>query len=127
VPPLLLWCDPDREWLELLCAVAASAGFELWADPDVSELLIRNRFHNTPRAPRVVWLLRGRDEITWFKAFELTVEAVWTKSLLQALREFDDKLGQVAAEGYATDALARLIAQEPVDSWCSLDGIKPRT
>jgi hypothetical protein len=31
VPPLLLWCDPEGEWLELLHAVAASASFELWA------------------------------------------------------------------------------------------------
>lgn len=42
------------------------------------------------------------------------------------LRDFDDRLGRVAAEGFASDALAKLIAQEPVDSWCSIDGIKPR-
>ena len=42
------------------------------------------------------------------------------------LREFDDRLGRVATEGFASDALAKLIEQEPVDSWCSVDGIKPR-
>lgn len=42
------------------------------------------------------------------------------------LREFDDRLGQVATGGFASDALAKLIAQEPVDSWCSVDGIRPR-
>jgi hypothetical protein len=42
------------------------------------------------------------------------------------MREFDDRLGRVAAEGFASDVLTKLIAQEPVDSWSSVDGIKPR-
>ncbi|MFZ1598526.1 MAG: hypothetical protein WAW26_21985, partial [Anaerolineae bacterium] len=42
------------------------------------------------------------------------------------LRDFDDKLGRVSTEGFASDALAKLIAQEPVDNWCSVDGIKSR-
>jgi len=93
VPPLLLWCDPDREWLGLLRAAAAAGaaeagGFELWADPDEHELLLRDRFYHTPRAPRVVWLPRAREEITWFEVFALEAEAVWEKSLLQGLREY---------------------------------------
>jgi hypothetical protein len=87
-PPLLVWCDPNREWLELLRIAASSGGFELWADPSEHELILRDRFYNTERAPRVIWLPCGRDEITWFKVFELEAEAVWERSLLEALREY---------------------------------------
>lgn len=92
VSPLLVWCDPHREWLELVRVTSQVDGFELWAPPagasDEHELLVRDRFHSTPRAARVVWLPCAREEITWFKAFELEAEAVWEKSLLEALREY---------------------------------------
>ena len=122
IPPLLLWCDPDREWLELLRAVAAPAGFDLWADPDASELLIRDRFHNTPRAPRVVWLPRSRDEITWFKTFELTAEAVWTKSLLQALREYGVAIARDQEDELVAllPAHAREWLDQPKETWREL-------
>src|SRR5438105_2652412 len=91
-PPLLVWCDPDRAWLDLLAASAEADGFELWrpqAGPDeFYELLVRDRFHSTPRAARVVWLPCARVDITWFKVFELEAEAVWEKTLLAALREY---------------------------------------
>jgi hypothetical protein len=28
-PPLLLWCDPDRSWLDLLREAAKADGFDL--------------------------------------------------------------------------------------------------
>jgi hypothetical protein len=40
------------------------------------------------RAARIVWLPCAREEISWFKPFELEAEAVWEKSLLEALREY---------------------------------------
>jgi hypothetical protein len=88
VPPLLLWLDPDSQWLDLLRAAAATGGFEVWADPAQHELIVRDRFCRTPRAPRVVWLPCKREDITWFKPFELEAEAVWEKTLLEAIREF---------------------------------------
>src|SRR5437879_2070108 len=75
LPPLLLWCDPNREWLDLLRAAAEVDGFELWApqagNMEVHELLVRDQFYSADRAARVVWLPCPRDEITWFKPFEL--------------------------------------------------------
>ena len=56
--PLLLWCDPDRCWRDLLQAVCQDH-FELWADPDEHELALRDRFGRAPRTPRVVWLPRA--------------------------------------------------------------------
>ena len=88
VPPLLLWLDPDHEWLDLLRAASAAANFELWADPSAHELIVRDQFHRAPRVARVVWLGVARDAITWFKPFELEAEAIWERSLLEALREF---------------------------------------
>src|SRR5437879_6368803 len=38
VPPLFIWCDPGRQWLDLLLSAAAVDGFELWADPNQDEL-----------------------------------------------------------------------------------------
>jgi hypothetical protein len=91
-PPLLLWCDPDRSWLDLLREAAKADGFDLWApaagEEDTHELVVRDRFYSSPRAPRVVWLPGARDSISWFKAFELEAEEIWEKSLLQALREY---------------------------------------
>src|SRR5580692_4661899 len=73
-PPLLVWCDPDRVWLDLLREAARADGFQLWApqpgEDAEHELVVRDRFYSTPRAARVVWLPCARDSISWFKPFE---------------------------------------------------------
>ncbi len=121
-PPLFLWCDPDREWLALLRAAADAGSFELWADPDEHELVLRDRFYGVPRAPRVVWLPRAREEITWFKVFALEAEAVWEKSLLQGLREY----GVSIPRDHEIELLSLLPAHarewfdEPKETWKEL-------
>lgn len=85
---LILWCDPDGEWFELLQAAASDGSFELWANPDEHELLLRDRFYRAESAPRVIWLPCAREEITWFKVFEIRADVIWEKSLLEALREY---------------------------------------
>jgi hypothetical protein len=125
-PPLLLWCDPDRSWLDLLREAAKADGFDLWAplpgQQDSHELLVRDRFYSSPRAPRVVWLPCARNSISWFKPFELEAEEVWEKSLLQALREYgvdisrdheDDLVGLLPAH-------AREWFDKPKDTWKEL-------
>jgi hypothetical protein len=125
-PPLLLWCDPDRSWLELLREAAKADGFELWAplvgQEDPHELLVRDRFFSSPRAPRVVWLPCARGSITWFKPFELEAEEVWEKSLLQALREY----GVDISRDYEDDLVGLLPAHarewfdKPMETWKEL-------
>ncbi|HET6878828.1 MAG TPA: hypothetical protein VFI31_01585 [Pirellulales bacterium] len=44
---------------------------------------------------------------------------------IQELAAFDAKLEQVAREGFATAGLEKLLADEPLDRWCSLDGRRP--
>jgi len=85
---LLLWCDPSSEWLALLQAVASAISVELWADPKEDEFSTRDRYFSAPKKPRIVWLPRSRKDLSWFKVFELEADAVWEKSLLEALREY---------------------------------------
>ena len=91
-PPWILWCDPNREWLDLLRTAAADAGFELWApapgEPEPHELLMRERVYGTAPAARVVWIPLAKDDITWFKVYELQATLVWESPLLAALREY---------------------------------------
>ncbi len=44
---------------------------------------------------------------------------------IRELEDFDAALGQVATEGFASQALAKIVAQEPLDRWCAIDGAKP--
>ena len=125
-PPFIVWCDPDLAWLDLLHECSKADSFELWAPASVQEkvheLLIRDRFFSTPRAPRVVWLPCSQDEISWFKPYELEADDVWEKSLLQALREYgvdisrdheDDLVGLLPAH-------AREWFDKPKETWKEL-------
>src|SRR5208337_291471 len=78
--PLILWCDPERSWRDLLHAAAEGGTFELW-DADEHELLLRERLLSGEPKPRVLWLPRNSDDITYLKVFELQAECVWTESL----------------------------------------------
>jgi len=84
----ILWCDPRKEWLDLLKKASDSDGFELWTHPDEHELVLRNRFMQEPRVSRVVWLPISHDDITWFTVFEPEADLIWETSLLSALRDF---------------------------------------
>lgn len=86
-PPLLVWCDPERIWPELLRAAAESSTFELWAE-DTHELLLRERFYRAEPMPRVVWLPVAREAITYFKVFALQAAEVWELSLPEALSRY---------------------------------------
>ncbi len=90
--PWLLWCDPRKEWRDLLRQAAKDAPFSLWeSDPTPGahgELVLRHRFAAEELTPRVVWLPVSRRELGWFKVFELCAESVWERSLLEALRDY---------------------------------------
>ncbi|MEI6045123.1 MAG: PglZ domain-containing protein [Chloroflexota bacterium] len=86
-PPFIVWCDPDRVWKELLQIASADGSFELWAD-EGHELLLRERFYQTPRTPRVIWLPVARENLTYFKVFELQAAEVKTWGLPEALAHY---------------------------------------
>jgi len=100
----ILWCDPRREWLDLLRKAAGAEGFELWADPDEHELTLRNRFVTEPRMSRIVWLPCSEEEITWFRVFEPEADLIWETRLISALRDYG-----VQIPGDREDELAPLL------------------
>jgi hypothetical protein len=59
--PFILWCDSAREWKELL-QKTCDDNIELWAD-EVHELLLRHRFAQEERRPRVIWLPRRKADL----------------------------------------------------------------
>lgn len=84
--PFIVWCDPKHIWKEIL-EKAAEDTFELWADEE-HELILRHRFYQTPRSPRVIYLPVSREKITYFKVFEIQAEEVVEINLHEALSEY---------------------------------------
>ena len=111
-PPLVLWCDPEDAWCDLLKAAAEDGGFELWADRE-HELVLRERLLKTAPAPRVVWLPRANDEVSYLKVFELQAELIWTESLVSALGRFGVEIGRDHEAGLRD--MLRAYALEHVD------------
>ena len=85
--PLVLWCDPNQVWRDLLKAAADGSTFELWADGE-HELILRERLLKCAPGPRVIWLPIALDAITYLKVFELQAEFVWKEPLIRALTRF---------------------------------------
>jgi len=125
-PPFLIWCDPDEEWLDLLHTVSESSCFEFWAperrEGAEHELLLRDRFYREERRPRIVWLPVSREEISWFKVFELEAQHVWEKSLMQALRDYGVRIPRdYEVELYPLlPAHAKEWLDEPITTWKEL-------
>jgi hypothetical protein len=69
-----------------------------------------------------VWLPRAREEITWFEVFALEAEAVWEKSLLQALREYGVAIPRDQESELVSllPAHAREWFDEPRETWKEL-------
>lgn len=84
--PLIFWCDPQREWRQLLALTAADAGLEFWSD-EAHELLLRERLRCSAQQPRVVWLPVGRQAITFLEVYALQAE-VEELRLSRALAEY---------------------------------------
>jgi hypothetical protein len=111
-PPLVLWCDPEYAWRDLLRAAADGSAFELWADGE-HELVLRERLLKTAPAPRVVWLPRASDEISYLNVFELQAEFVWTESLVSALARFGVEIARDHEAGLRD--MLRAYAVEHID------------
>ena len=125
-PPFLIWCDPHDEWRALLRDAGKSSGFEVWAPESFSEadheLLVRDRFFSNERKPRVVWLPVARDDISWFKVFELDAHDVWEKDLLQAVRDYGVQIPREHENGLRAllPTHAMKWFDEPITSWNEL-------
>ena len=78
-------------WRELLIDVARTGAVEIWAD-DGHELLVRQRFQATPRTPGWSGSPWRRDEVTYFKVFELQAAEVRQMTLPEALTAYGVEL-----------------------------------
>ena len=114
--PFILWCDPQREWKELLQKTCGDVA-ELWVD-EGHELLLRHRFAKEKRKPRVIWLPVKRSELTYFRIFEGEANIRET-SLLEALREYGVEITRSQEDEVKEDLLAYALAKldEPLTKW----------
>ncbi len=115
--PLIVWCDPDRVWQDLLLAVS-DGHFELWAD-DTHELILRERFTQASHTPRVVWLPVAREEIGYFAVFTLQAAHVWEETLPQALSRYGVNIPQDRWHELTPllPAYAKTWLDHPLDYW----------
>jgi len=120
-PPLLLWCDPEGSWRELLRAAAEGNAFELWCGEE-HELLLRQRLLSSPPVPRVVWLPIAADAISYLKVLELQAEKVWTDPLVAALASFGVEIARdhEAQLRPILPAHAREWIDRPLSAWREL-------
>ena len=117
-PPLIIWCDSDCEWRELLLAAADGDKFELWAD-DKHELILREELRTARSSPRVVWVPRRRSDLSFLKLLELQAEMVWTEPLVSALVRFGVR---IPAEREAElrpllGSYAKELLDKPLSEW----------
>lgn len=120
-PGFILWCDGEREWKDLLITAAKIGGFELWAE-ETHELLLRERFQNAAPAKRVIWLPVARNEVTYFKVFELRAAEVITWTLAEALAKYGVEVppDQIAELKPLLAAHAKEWFSHPFSAWKEL-------
>ncbi|MBI2837080.1 MAG: PglZ domain-containing protein [Acidobacteria bacterium] len=119
--PLVLWCDPESEWRDLLRAAGEGGAFELWSGGE-HELVLRERLLATPPAPRVIWLPVGSNDIGYLKVFELQADLVWTESLVSALARFGVEIARdhEAELRHLLPAHAKEWIDRPLSAWREL-------
>jgi hypothetical protein len=114
--PFIIWCDPAREWKELLQKTCGDTT-ELWAK-EGHELLFRHRFAVEERRPRVIWVPRRKDDLSYLQVF--AGEASFRElSLLHALREYGVEITRSQEDDVKEDLLAYALAKldEPLSKW----------
>lgn len=114
--PFIIWCDPAREWKDLLKKTCEDV-IELW-DDEGHELLLRHRFAHEERRRRVIWLPIKKTEITYFRVFEGEA-SVRELTLLEALREYGVEITRTQEDEVKEDLLAYALAKldEPLPKW----------
>jgi hypothetical protein len=115
-PPFIFWCDPRRQWRELLHKTCGDE-IELWTD-ESHELLRRHRFVKEERRPRVIWIPRGRSALSYLRVFEGEAR-FWEMNLLEALREYGVEISRNQEDEFREDLLAYALAKvdEPLSRW----------
>lgn len=118
VPPYIVWCDPELVWKDLLQRAAENGAFELWVD-ETHQLILRERFYQAPRAPRVIWLPVSQENISYFEIFALQAEEVREEGLPQALSRYGVNIPTARWHELAPllPAYAKTWIDYPLDYW----------
>ena len=85
--PLLIWCDPQNDWKDILQQSLSGCEIQLWSD-EVHELVLRNRFVSEPSSPRLIWLPVDQREIGYFTVIALQADQIFQMSIAEALDDF---------------------------------------
>ena len=114
--PFILWCDPAREWKNLLQKICEDQ-FELWASED-HELTIRQRLASEARIPCVIWIPKQRGELNYMRVFEGQASFL-EMTLLEALRDYGVEISRSQEDEVKSDLLAYALAKldEPLSKW----------
>ena len=121
--PFIIWCDPQRVWKDLLTIVQKDTGAELWAD-EIPELQLRNQFYvvslSKSNQRRIIWLPKARNEITFFKVFEMRADRVWEHSLEEALVDYGITPAKIYELGDSLPAFTRTQFAKPHSTWLNV-------
>ncbi len=119
--PYIVWCDPRRIWKDILESVQEDTNVDLWAD-DVPELSLRERFHTESEVDkrRIIWLPRARNDITYFKVFEIRADHVWEDSLKNALLEYGVTSSKIHELGDSLPTFTRTQLEKPLSTWLNI-------
>lgn len=117
---LILWCDPELMWKDLLKPIAEAANFDLWIDGDMHELEIREQLLSIDSRPRIIWLPRSNEQITYLKVVELSADCVWVTSLPNALIEYGVPPAKIDELGSSVAAFALVQFKHPLSAWSNV-------
>lgn len=124
-PPFIIWCDPDREWRDILLTLSAGGAFELWAEEE-HELQLRERFFNSSRKPGVIWIPKSLDDMSYFKAFACDAEKIINFSIPEALMQYGLQIASEDIEQFR-DLLKSHVKEwldRPKSGWKELNLVK---
>jgi len=79
----ILWLDPKNQWREILLD-SSENNFQLWIEEE-HELKTRYKIENTEKEPRVIYIPKSREELTYLKVYEHQAAKVIQSTLIQAL------------------------------------------
>ncbi|EMR73249.1 PglZ domain-containing protein [Thaumarchaeota archaeon SCGC AB-539-E09] len=82
----ILWLDPWSNWREILQDTSEN-NFQLWIAEE-HELKTRDKIKNTQKGPRVIYLPKSREELTYLKVYEHQAVRVIQSTLVQALADY---------------------------------------
>ena len=113
----ILWVDSQNQWREILLE-SSERNFQLWIVEE-HELKTRYKIENTVKNPRVIYIPKSREELTYLKVYEHQAAKVIQTTLVQALAEYGVLIPRETQEEIQ-DQLPTLVKEwldKPLSHW----------